>query len=969
MSATIYTLVAPSMHPTSETARQSIEDIIESVRSGTYADRIRRIRQASNDDERKKLKRDTLPVFYPTVLPSVDTRLGEDSEPTGIVQFDIDRKDNHGLDVNELCAKVVKHSACIYAFKSPSGGLKFGLLTDFTRTHGEPIEITNQRFKIAYRLCPQLDVRFCGIPFHDDSDANKLRQSCFLSHDPEAFFRADCIPLAVNDQCHVPPPAPLTATEGDIASVQILLDYIPRDLPYDDRFKVNVCVLKMLGRSGITLLMNHWQKKERAELEQQLEDALRGGTYGSIYMLQSYAKKYGNYVPSNGGTARRYIQPKPYAYALPPLSTPAEATASLQAIIRECVTSKTSHFVKVTTGAGKTRTVLEALSSEVGHDAKILFLVPTHDLGDQIIKTYNEIRASDIAHAETLRGKLQRPSIVKFYSRKAFCENKEACENLEEFGISIPLQYCLSRCPHQGVCNYTLQFNTMANIRVMTHNEWINDQSIWFNGSRTTDQGGTEPNGSRFPWVPDYIVIDEDILRLGKVQEESQSRRFPSIGRIIASVHDGSLLTDAVWKHYEHVLRDAAKNKKPETPSPNLPLKKYRKAYLENRRDSEYSEIVARLESYLRSDDPALLDGMWVGDDTINWLPLPAPAERYEGIPTLYLDATAHPTVVKRLIPGVQFHSIAVWPPKVVRIFQLSNKTITKGWLTEAPENIPNLVEGLIEVAKPYKNVGLITYMNIGDDRDFAATLAKKIGVSHYAHFGDLRGMDTMKEVDCLLVVGRHMLLPKDTQDYARALFSCEAELERPIYADKPVRMKDGRTFQLNSMIPKDPWHQVVYEHTSLSETLQAIGRARPVHGPKKDIYVFANENLSINTEVVEFFPFEQYFKQPVSVITPEALERVRDRGFVQLMPQDLTTLLGLTPHQVKGSEKQKQIADELVLNGADWIEATVRFEKGKVGQQTYLVFNIAALKRHFDEKGARVIAVDAVTATECATD
>jgi predicted nucleic acid-binding OB-fold protein len=251
--------------------------------------------------------------------------------------------------------------------------------------------------QIGYRLCLQLIQQFCGTRFHDDPDANKLRQSCFLSHDPEAFFRADCIPLAVNDQCHVPPPAPLTATEGDITSVQILLDYIPRDLPYDDRFKVSVCVLKMLGRSGITLLMNHWQKKERAELEQQLEDALRGATYGSIYMLQSYAKKYGNYTPSNGGTARRYIQPEPYDYALPPLSTPAEATASLQAIIRECVTSKTSHFVKVTTGAGKTRTVLEALSHEVGHDAKVLFLVPTHDLGDQIIKTYNEIRAADTA--------------------------------------------------------------------------------------------------------------------------------------------------------------------------------------------------------------------------------------------------------------------------------------------------------------------------------------------------------------------------------------------------------------------------------------------------------------------------------------------------------------------------------------------------------------------------------------------
>lgn len=957
------------MRPTTTTTLQSIEDIIESVRSGVYEDRILLIRETEDDNERKALKRNTLPVFYPTVLPSVDTRLGEDSEPTGIVQFDIDKKDNHGLDVNELYTAVMKHHACIYAFRSPSGGLKFGLLTDFARTPGEPIEITNRRFKIAYRLCLQLIQQYCDTRFHDDPTGSSLRQSCFLSHDPNAFFRADCKQLALNDQCHVPPPVPFTATEADITSVQILLDYIPRDLPYDGRFKVNACVLKMLGRSGIGLLMNHWQKEDRAELERQLEEALRGAKYGSIYLLQSYAKEYGNYKPSNGGAARRHIQPMPCDYALRPLSTPDEATASLQAIIREFMTSKTSHFVKVTTGAGKTRTVLEALSREVGHNAKILFLVPTHDLGDQIIKTYNEIRVADITNAETLRGKLQRPSIVKFYSRKTLCENKEARENLEEFGIGIPLQYCLSQCPYQGVCNYTLQFNTTTNIRVMTHNEWINEQSAWFNGSRTTDTGGTEPNGNRSLWVPDYIVIDEDILRLGKVQKESTSKRFPSIARIILDVDTGKSLRDAIWNHGERVILDAAKNTKPATPSLNLPLKKYRHAYLKSQEDSQHSEIIARLESYVQSDDPTLLDGMWVEDNAIRWLPLPAPAERYEGIPTLYLDATAHPAVVQRLLPGVQFHSIAVRQHDDVRLFQLSNKTITKEWLTDKPENLPNLVDGLIEIAKPYANVGLITYMQIGEERDFAASLAEKIGASHYAHFGDLRGIDTMKEVDCLLVVGRHMLLPKDTQDYARALFSCETGAERPIYADLPVRMKDGRTYRLNSMIPKDPWHQVVYEHTSLSETLQAIGRARPVHGPKKDIYVFANENLAINTEVSGFFPFEQYFKQQVPLVTSEALERVRDRGFVQLMPKDLTEQLELTAHQVKGSKKQNQIASELVANGADWIEATVKFEKGNVGQQTYLVFEMPALKRHLDKKGAQIMVVDAVASDAALTD
>ena len=90
MSATIYTSVAPSVHPTRESTQQSIEEIIESVRDGSYKKIIDRIRATEDDASRKQLKLDTLPVFYPTVRLSADTRLGEDSEPTGIVQFDIE---------------------------------------------------------------------------------------------------------------------------------------------------------------------------------------------------------------------------------------------------------------------------------------------------------------------------------------------------------------------------------------------------------------------------------------------------------------------------------------------------------------------------------------------------------------------------------------------------------------------------------------------------------------------------------------------------------------------------------------------------------------------------------------------------------------------------------------------------------------------------------------------------------------
>ena len=211
MSSTIYTTIAPSVYSATAPALESIEEIIASVRAGSYEDVINRIRDTDEDEKRRQLKLDTLPVFYPTVRLGPKYRLDESSQPTGIVQFDIDKKDNPGMDVPALQAKVMQHPACMYAFMSPSGGLKFGILTDFARPSDEAIDITNQRFKIAYRLCVQAIWQHCGrLRFNDDPAVNKLRQSCFLSHDPDAFFRADCTPLMLNDQCPAPLPAPET---------------------------------------------------------------------------------------------------------------------------------------------------------------------------------------------------------------------------------------------------------------------------------------------------------------------------------------------------------------------------------------------------------------------------------------------------------------------------------------------------------------------------------------------------------------------------------------------------------------------------------------------------------------------------------------------------------------------------------------------------------------------------------------
>jgi hypothetical protein len=685
---------------------------------------------------------------------------------------------------------------------------------------------------------------------------------------------------------------------------------------------------------------------------------MKGAQYGSIGQLWKCAKEHGYKPPT--GKKRWTLQPEPYDFQLAPLATPEQATADLQSIVRDFVHNKQSQFVNVTAGAGKTRTVLEALSREIRHTDKVLFLVPTHQLAAEIVETFNEIRRHDIADADNLRGKIQRGTVIALQGRKKLCENRKAFELFDQAKVSMPPPYCENKCYLRGDCQYTAQFdNPWINIRVMTHQEWRNEQGAWFNG-RKKEEGGFQPRREGLGWKPDFIVIDEDIFKMPPApNHESTSSRFGSIPLIIASVKNGSPLKDAVWAHRHQVLQDGTQNSRPKTPAFGS-IEEYIKACNRNKRQQTYSAVLARLVEYCLLDDESLLDGLWVENDKINWLEMRSAAARYSGIPTLYLDATASQAVVQRFLPGVHFHQIAVRQRSDVRLFQLCDKTLTKSFLA-SPENLATVICGLKAIVQKYGRVGLITYKRIGADENFAATLREAVGAACSNHFGNIRGMNTFEDVDCLLIVGRYSLPPAVSANYAKAIFDHHAEWSEN-YADLPVRMKDGRTYKLNSNVADNEFHQAIYDHFSLSETLQAIGRGRPVHGSKKDIYVFANENLSTNTEVAGFFTYDDYFYRPqapfkrqTALIAPDVLEEVKQRGFVQNKESFLKEDLALKKSQVK--EKRGQIEEELIAAGAIKLDLTVRYQKGSKTQRSYFIFDdTTKLEQALIDKGECLI-------------
>ncbi|MDR6419397.1 hypothetical protein J2801_001648 [Paraburkholderia phenoliruptrix] len=946
---TVNTIFRPAVN----TASVGLDEIIAVIRSTKHQDTIERVRRAPTKAEKDKIKADELPAFFPSTTLDAD---GKVQAATGVIQFDVDVSKNAGLDFGALKREVSRHPACLYAFFSPDRGLKFGILTDFARSEGEDADAMIERFKDAYKLCLAEVEATVTTRFAVDRATNHIRQSCFFSHDPNAIYRPDCDTIILNARCEYRPAVHATTDHADLAEIELALAEIPRTLGYDERLPVNRCVLGMVGQAGIPILKAHWQTDDPQKLDRQLQAQLKGARFGTVAHLWAVARQHGYKPPI--GKQRWTVKPEPCDIALEPLSTPEEATEKLRDIVRLFVDSKQSQFVNVSAGAGKTETVLKTIIEYVSDDTKVLILVPTHKLGNEIVQRFKQLREQRVQNATSLKDKVRIKRVIPIVGRDLACENQEQWKLFKDKNVSMPWVFCSHHCGMRGDCYYTQQFDDpLSNIRVMTHDEWRNEQSAWFSGRRSVNDG-YEPRRGRNAWVPDLIVIDEDVIKVDEIMSEAASTSFPSLGLVIESVKKGMSLRDAVWSHCDQVLTDSRANIRVPSP-PFTNTTDYVKAVARNRKTESYSPILDRLAKYCRYDEPKYLNGVWVENDSLHLVPVRLAAKRYANVPTLYLDATASEAVVRTLLPDVSFHRISVKQKDDIRVFQLSNKTLTREFLDD-PTNVQTVITGLKPIVSRYENVGLITYKNTDSDPAFYQTLSNALGVNHTGYFKHLRGLNEFENVDCLLIVGRFRLPSSASKNLVRAIFG-EDSSSMPQNANLPVRMKNGSTFTLNSYVAENDFHQAIHEHFSLSETLQAIGRGRLIHGQKKDIYVLSSENLTTNIEITDFFSYEGYFgeretankKSTASLLATETLDRVLEKGYLQDIESELVSSLNLKASQVK--RNRDKIRDELAAVGLIRQHVTIRYRNGTTGPRNYLVSDRQKLELALKEKSERV--------------
>lgn len=964
-----------SVYNQSDITFKDISEIIDQVRSTKHQNLIDQIRRSKNEENTKELKLQ-LPVFYPGKTSCAKG----DCIATGIVSIDVDLKNNDHININQLKSSIGKIPECLYAYISPRAGLKIGIKTDFEGIIDANTS-TKDRFKIAYKHVVAYVQHSIDAPcknFIPDNTSASIMQGCFLSFDPQLYYNEDCKTFQVNSLCTVNLTLPIqncNSVEDNI--LDELLKFIPKNLSYAQRLPINYAVYSIIGEAGIQRMFSHWAKSERDVLLEQLKDQYKSRKFGNTAHLIAVAKQHG--YKEKTGYQLRSTRAEDSNFVFDKLISVNAASIKLKKIVEDFFANKKNTFVNISTGAGKSTAVLDIIANEIQRNVRVLILVPTHALAAELMRKLSRARIDNFSndlesyYPDKLDAFQNTSRAYKYHKRKQpvyssaihLKGKQQLCSNLgviKDYGSAslIPWTYC-SKCSHPTGCAYLSQFNnTFDNVRIMTHEEWSNEESVWSAGTDTEPESNIvypKKKSLHKVWRPDFIVIDENIIKINSKEiVRDKGNRFISIRSIIESVKSGKTLLDAATKFVSDIVKDSVQNIKPVlknyTTSDQLRFSK--REY--EREMKNYSPALDLLEKFIICGDAEFLKGFWISGDELCYHKLPRPAARYQNIPTLFLDATADQTVVRRVLGDIEYHSIAIEMKSDINLYQLGNTTISKTSLSTV-ESINELVEWIQEdilLKYDVNFVGLITYKSVpfeecdvdGKLVDFDEYLAHRLGVSLFDHFGNLRGLDKFDNVDCLLVIGRNFIGVDASRDACGAIFGVDLAHDS-CYLKLDVRMKNGKSSLLESRVPVDRFNRSIRQHFSLSETVQAIGRGRVVHGFKKDIYIFSNENLGEDIEVSDFFYRQKKVKE---ICTPDIVSKIRRIGYVANTPKALLSV-GFESSDIKS--RRARITSELILHNIHERSCRMIDDRGRTLLYQYFIFNVSKFSegREIDNK------------------
>jgi len=880
-----------------------LADIVAKIRGQEYKSATDSIRTLALEqdlsfskrraEEISDLKRTQLACFTPTILFNDETTHHSQNylSLTGIIQFDLDRKDfiknNIPFDVEYYRQKIQSISSCFYCFQSPSGGLKVGIITDLDINN-----LSKNLFKLIYaRTQEEITALLPDCLF--DSKAAQLALRCYISSDPECYFNADAKPLSVlsiKEPTLAKQTYKSSDSEMDDKQVDHYLQQIPQNLGHDDRLRVfatchNIGIdlsttLSIWNNNPDTLRqINNWYASHHVSepnaigLLAHITKVVCGASY------QPYSRQtIGGWQTHN----LRKRNSKLVSDTLPELFSLAECHEQIKEVFNDRELGHIS--IQTPTGSGKTYQIIKELASKY-RDIKFLYLAPTIALAEQSCELYNRMARMEEEKMSFSRGRFAKDKQfgIVIYGRGKLCTEKDDDNRWQ--GIVPPAGYCRHSCPKRATCAYIKQFDVkFGQQRFGTHNTLYNETPLldrvavnvptFFQQKYSNIVESYKPKQQ---YYAKHIIVDESPLQYEHVELNTTNPLYDIINNDTLREHK-DFIDDSyhIYQRTMPVFEDS--------------ITDYVKKVLEFKENRVLEICYDFCDRAPAMDDTVQHDihGLNLDGDEINMIKkAKAHSARY-----VLLDATANIGIQSQIF-NEEFKdccfNIKRENDNEVIIDRRYNVSKTALKDKKKMSAIVNELKSIIKSSGvAHKDIGLITHQM------FEADLAEKLGILYMdntAHFGAVAGLNIFNQKKLLIVLGQFLLPENITVRNCNAIYPIEFDwYTNRIEKEQLLRMSDGTVRECASQGYENQYLNDVSWQSNTAETIQAWGRFRQFSdtGQKRQLYCMTNllpeDDLQI-TEIIE--PFEPTYSS-FDFLVP-TLTNLMKMGFTRTQYNDGT--------------------------------------------------------------------------------
>jgi len=539
-----------------------------------------------------------------------------------------------------------------------------------------------------------------------------------------------------------------------------------------------------------------------------------------------------------------------------------DAYAEMERIIKKWLINPVDYrAIQGPAGSGKTEIVIQEVSQSKFNTIEIY--VYNHKLAQEY-RTRLIDNGMDSYQVEVMRGRTHQQEQGGY-----LCDRHEVVDKAQRNGIKIYNAFCRNQegdCEFARNCQYLAQYGIGTKIRIYTHAHLV------------LTRGGLETN------FPDLVIIDEsffdNVIDLNEVNFEwlfDYVKPHDLAKRISYALKNGTPLLGYLRKKFGNkidvLLTDAIKSL-PKTVHAIRPSMSDRDIVSqlnpENKKVQSVKVLLENLQQEIMSYPSrkqsivARYSGKHIDvanrKDITRFTKTDGNGEEVHA-PVLCIDADFCKEIMERIFPGIKSKSFAIRRNAIVtqvhshtgaktRLIPRKNAVPDSDEVIESKKQIEETQQFIDCLQAKHNSVLIVTYKEIIDSELFSIPENSEI-----IHFGGLRGQDKYKDLEAVVIIGRHQIPVNAVENKAACLlWDSEEELEltgEPEWETRGYRLSNDKNIKgVSVMVCKDKRAQLIMEQSRESETLQAIDRIRMIHNTVlKHIYILSNIPLDLDID------------------------------------------------------------------------------------------------------------------------